>query len=149
MTPIEFYSLPENVIAILSSMDEDKDDYAECKRISEELKDIGWSCDYYLDAEIFDVFPSTFVDNNGDTWTIKERDSRAMSYTWTADFLPENVTIYCTPFFDGEDIIPLEIVRSVNGEDEDEGDQTVVTMTEGSDMLEEMKKLFATVKTKI
>jgi len=144
MTAIEFYSLPENVLAILTTFDEEEDGYAECRRIDEELKLIGWDCDWDLSAEIFDVLPLTVVDNNGDTWT-RHKDSSADTFYWTADFLPEDITVYCTPFYEEEEGIPFDILNS-NGE----SDFTFVPLTEEEgDMLEEMKKLFSTVKSKI
>jgi hypothetical protein len=40
---------------ILNSFSEDIDSYVECKRIVSELELIGFTADYYLDGEIFNV----------------------------------------------------------------------------------------------
>lgn len=55
MTAEEYDNLPEEIKTIVDSYDEDGDLYAECSRIQEELEQIGWTCDYYLDGIIYDV----------------------------------------------------------------------------------------------
>ena len=59
MTAIEYDNLPDNIKAIVDSWDDNKDLYAECRRIQTELECNDWTCDYGLDGEIFDVKPLT------------------------------------------------------------------------------------------
>ena len=59
MTAIEYDNLPDNIKAIVDSWDDNKDLYAECRRIQAELECNDWTCDYGLDGEIFDVKPLT------------------------------------------------------------------------------------------
>lgn len=47
--------LPENVQSILNSFDEDRDGYAECKRIVTELEAVGYTAEYGLDAELYNL----------------------------------------------------------------------------------------------
>lgn len=140
MTAIEFYSLPIEVRDILATVEDET--YSECDRINSELSSIGWSCDYDLSATIFDVHPLTIVDDNGDMWT-RHDDNMAGSYYWTSDVLPAEWVVYCTPFYDEAEGIPFEIHY------EDDNEFLFVPLTEESDMLAEMKKLFATVKSKV
>jgi hypothetical protein len=51
----EYDNLPQEVKDILDSFDENKDSYQECDRIIDELEDIGWTADYGLSGEIYDV----------------------------------------------------------------------------------------------
>lgn len=46
----EFDSLPKEVQDVLNSFDEDEDGYKECARVLEELKPLGYTFEYYLDA---------------------------------------------------------------------------------------------------
>lgn len=42
--------LPAQVQAILNSFDESKDGYKECTRLENELKPLGYTFEWYLDA---------------------------------------------------------------------------------------------------
>jgi len=55
MTEIEYDNLPERVKAIVETYDDNENLYEECHRIKIELEHIGWTCDYDLSGEIFDV----------------------------------------------------------------------------------------------
>ena len=55
MTEQEYELLPTEVKSIVDSWDENKNLYVECARIKSELEEIGWTCDYDLSADIFDV----------------------------------------------------------------------------------------------
>lgn len=46
---------PKKVQAVLSSFNEDMDGYKECQRIVDELEQIGWTAEFYLDAELFNI----------------------------------------------------------------------------------------------
>ena len=46
---------PSSVEKIISSLDENKDLYEECKRMIEELEKIGWTADYELSGELVDL----------------------------------------------------------------------------------------------
>lgn len=48
--------IPDEINTILNSMDENKCKYKECERISKELLNRGWTCDYGLDGEIYGVW---------------------------------------------------------------------------------------------
>ena len=43
-------TLPNEVLSILNSVDDDKDGYSELDRLLDELKPLGYTFDYYLDA---------------------------------------------------------------------------------------------------
>lgn len=58
MTANEYDSLPISVKRVVDSYDDDKDLYAECARIEKELNKIGWTCEYGLDGEVYDVRPN-------------------------------------------------------------------------------------------
>lgn len=53
----EYDKLPDIVKKIIDTWDENKELYSECMRIDDELKQIGWTCDFDLSGEIFDVMP--------------------------------------------------------------------------------------------
>ena len=55
MTEQEYDNLPLNIKNIVDSWDDNKDLYAECARIKKELNQLGWTCDYGLDGEVYDV----------------------------------------------------------------------------------------------
>ena len=47
--------LPYDIQDIVDSCDYNKDLYAECRRIQQELESKGWTCEYGLDGMIHDV----------------------------------------------------------------------------------------------
>lgn len=49
--------IPENVQAILETFDEGKDPYKELQRLINEIEPIGYTFDYYLDAEPYGLRP--------------------------------------------------------------------------------------------
>ena len=53
--------VPQEVRAILETFDEDAENgYEECARLVGLLEDIGWSFEYYLDAEPYNLSPMNF-----------------------------------------------------------------------------------------
>lgn len=63
----EYDNLPAKIKAILDTHDENKCMYKEAERILKELNKVGWTCDYGLCGEIFDIKPmkvtmDTFID---------------------------------------------------------------------------------------
>ena len=49
--------IPNNVQSILETFDEDADPYRELDRILNEIKPMGYTFDYYLDAEPYGLRP--------------------------------------------------------------------------------------------
>ena len=47
---------PENVKSILNSFDFDSDPYKECDRLLNELEPLGYSFDYGLDGEPYNLY---------------------------------------------------------------------------------------------
>ena len=47
--------LPNYIKDVVDSWDDNKDLYAECRRIEQELNHQGWMCEYGLDGMIHDV----------------------------------------------------------------------------------------------
>ena len=81
MTEKEYDNLPEKVKAIVDSYDDNEDLYEECYRIQVELGEIGWTCDYDLSGEVFDVRKKTkmkatieYENQYGKTKTISKSD---------------------------------------------------------------------------
>ncbi len=52
-----YETLPEGVKDIIDTWDDNKNLYDECSRIQSELNQVGWTCDYDLSGEVFDVEP--------------------------------------------------------------------------------------------
>lgn len=51
-----YEDLPENVQAILTKFNEAKDEnYEDCAKLVEDLEKIGYTCEYYLDATLFNL----------------------------------------------------------------------------------------------
>jgi len=48
-------NVPEEILTIIESFDEDKDRYKECARVLEALELKGWTFEYGLDAEPYDL----------------------------------------------------------------------------------------------
>jgi len=57
MTENEYESLPQHIKDIVDSWDDNKNLYQECARIKLELEQNGYTCDYGLDGEVYDVEP--------------------------------------------------------------------------------------------
>ena len=55
MNELEYDQLPAAVRAALESFDEDKDAYAECTRIESQLRTLGYSVEWGLDGELYDL----------------------------------------------------------------------------------------------
>lgn len=55
MTELEYDNFPQEVKAIVDTYDDNENLYEECHRIQKELEHIGWTCDYGLDGEVYDV----------------------------------------------------------------------------------------------
>lgn len=57
---VDYDNLPDEVKGIVESVDTDnEDDYKELSRVQDELAEIGWYMDFYLDAEITELRPMT------------------------------------------------------------------------------------------
>lgn len=52
---MEYDDLPKEVIDIVDTYEESGDLYGECRRIKFELEKIGWTCEYGLDGDIYDI----------------------------------------------------------------------------------------------
>jgi hypothetical protein len=59
MTAEEYENFPLGVKAILSTYSDNEDLYKECVRIKHQLEVIGWTCDYDLSGEVYDVKPKS------------------------------------------------------------------------------------------
>lgn len=59
MDATQYDALPQKIKDILSTFDENLDPYKECKRIQNDLEDIGWDCDYDLSGTITEVTKNT------------------------------------------------------------------------------------------
>lgn len=57
MTVEQYNKLPDFVVAIIDSFDENQDYYAECQRIEQLLKLFGYGCEWGLSGTIDEVFP--------------------------------------------------------------------------------------------
>jgi hypothetical protein len=49
--------IPEEVQAVLETFDENADDYAELDRLLAEIEPLGYTFDYYLNAEAYGLRP--------------------------------------------------------------------------------------------
>ena len=50
-------TLPQHIKDIVYSWDDNKDLYQECGRIKLELEQNGYTCDYGLDGQVYDIKP--------------------------------------------------------------------------------------------
>ena len=50
-----YENFPPAVKVVVDSFDENENPYEECARIKYQLEEIGWTCDYGLSGEIYDV----------------------------------------------------------------------------------------------
>lgn len=62
-------TLPQNVKSILDKYAECENDYESCDNLVKELNAIGWTCEYYLDAEPYDF---RRLIKKGHSYTYKE-----------------------------------------------------------------------------
>jgi hypothetical protein len=51
----QYKLLPIEVQAILDKYSEKENDYENCSNLVDELEQVGWTCDYGLDAEPFNL----------------------------------------------------------------------------------------------
>ena len=57
---------------MVDSWDDNKNLYEECARIRYQLEEIGWTCDYGLSGEVYDVRLKKYPFNEGDDyWTVE------------------------------------------------------------------------------
>jgi hypothetical protein len=57
----DYENLPDHIKAILDSFDEDGDSFKECERVEKELEVYGYSVDYDLSGELFDLENHKFI----------------------------------------------------------------------------------------
>jgi hypothetical protein len=57
MTNKDYENLPQRIKDIVDSWDDNKNLYQECSRIERELEQEGYTCDYGLCGEVYDVKP--------------------------------------------------------------------------------------------
>ena len=50
-----YENFPPEVKVVVDSWDDNKNLYEECARIKCQLEEIGWTCDYDLSGEVYDV----------------------------------------------------------------------------------------------
>tara|TARA_R100000655_G_scaffold4938_3_gene15469 strand:- start:4200 stop:4538 length:339 start_codon:yes stop_codon:yes gene_type:complete len=55
MTALEYDNLPQEIKRIVDTYNDNENLYEECSRIKTELEQMGWTCDYDLSGEVFDV----------------------------------------------------------------------------------------------
>ena len=55
MTDSQYNQLPKTIKSIINTFDFDAIQYDECKRIKQQLELNGFTCDYGLDGQIYDV----------------------------------------------------------------------------------------------
>jgi hypothetical protein len=60
--------IPEEVQAVLETFDENADDYAELDRILAEIEPLGYTFDYYLNAEAYGLRPIGVELNELEGW---------------------------------------------------------------------------------
>ena len=53
--PLEYNNLPKKIKSILNTYDDEKSLYDECLRIKKHLELEGWTCEYGLDGDIFNI----------------------------------------------------------------------------------------------
>ena len=70
-----YENFPPAVKAVVDSWDDNKNLYEECARIRYQLEEIGWTCDYGLSGEVYDVRLKKYPFNEGDDyWTIENSE---------------------------------------------------------------------------
>jgi hypothetical protein len=60
--------IPENVQAVLESFDEEADPYHELDRVLKEIEPMGYTFDYYLDADPYGLRPIGVKLNELEGW---------------------------------------------------------------------------------
>lgn len=60
--------IPENVQAVLESFDEEADPYHELDRVLKEIEPMGYTFDYYLDADPYGLRPIGVELNELEGW---------------------------------------------------------------------------------
>ena len=63
-----YEELPIEVQAVLDKFSECENDYENCGNLVDELETIGWTCDFYLDAEPYDLRPVGVELNELEGW---------------------------------------------------------------------------------
>ena len=149
MTALQYDTLPIHVKEILVSYSAQWDEsrsFELCKQMKEHLNSVFWDCDYDLAGEISEIYPVSIMDNNGDLWK-RNDDVLSGAFYWTCETvnLPEDVMVYCTPFFDYRIGIPFDICDGFG----DDKNYIFIDLTEDMDVEEELKKLLSTVKGKL
>jgi hypothetical protein len=51
----QYNNLPQNVKDVIDKFSEMENDYESCENLVKELNGIGWTCEYYLDAEPYNL----------------------------------------------------------------------------------------------
>lgn len=63
-----YEELPIEVQAVLDKFSECENDYENCGNLVDELETIGWTCDFYLDAEPYGLRPVGVELNELEGW---------------------------------------------------------------------------------
>ena len=63
-----YEELPIEVQAVLDKFSECENDYENCGNLVDELENIGWTCDFYLDAEPYGLRPVGVELNELEGW---------------------------------------------------------------------------------
>jgi hypothetical protein len=59
----EFYEeLPQEVTDVLAKFEAEENTYEACGNLVDALREIGWTCEYYLDAQPYNLRPLTEFD---------------------------------------------------------------------------------------
>jgi hypothetical protein len=97
----EYDILPQNVKDILDKYEE-CESYEECSKLVKELETIGWTCDYYLDANPFDF---RRVIKKGEKYSYEDLEA----YSKTKGLDDRDHTLECEgKFVIGHQIVKLE-----------------------------------------
>lgn len=65
----QYELLPQNVKDVLDKFAESENDYESCADLVEALNEVGWTCEYYLDAEPFNL---RRIIKKGESYTYEE-----------------------------------------------------------------------------
>ena len=80
MTAEEYDNFPQEIKNILNSYDDNESLYKECVRIKLELETIGWTCDYDLSGEVYDVKPESYTTCDRCSYDIKDEDGDILEH---------------------------------------------------------------------